>query len=203
MENPKVPDMTVRELKDEIRHLQEKNSNLEESIQKSAKETTAVEIELRGRIKELETELETQKETDPALLSEKEAELQKAREKLEKEKEKSQKLKDSIEAEKEKTAREAAEQAEAKAQEKFDKETELLRASNQEAAVEIDRLQRKLANSNNDALIEFKLKSNQLQQDFNACLQSIAAVEEADPEPAGKMRRALKVVMEKLMEAIL
>lgn len=202
MENPKVPDMTVRELKDEIRHLQEKNSNLEESIQKSAKETTAVEIELRGRIKELETELETQKETDPALLSEKEAELQKAREKLEKEKEKSQKLKDSIEAEKEKTAREAAEQAEAKAQEKFDKETELLRASNQEAAVEIDRLQRKLANSNNDALIEFKLKSNQLQQDFNACLQSIAAVEEADPEPAGKMRRALKVVMEKLMEAI-
>ena len=68
--------------------------------------------------------------------------------------------------------------------------------------MEIDRLQRKLANSNNDALIEFKLKSNQLQQDFNACLQSIAAVEEADPEPAGKMRRALKVVMEKLMEAI-
>lgn len=203
LENPKVPDMTVRELKDEIRHLQEKNSNLEESIQKSAKETTAVEIELRGRIKELETELENQKETDPALLSEKEAELQKAREKLKKEKEKSQKLKDSIEAEKEKTAREAAEHAEAKAQEKFDKETELLRTSNQEAAKEIDRLQRALANSNNDALIEFKLKSNQLQQDFNACLQSIAAVEEADPEPAGKMRRALKVVMEKLMEAIL
>ena len=202
MENPKVPDMTVRELKDEIRHLQEKNSNLEESIQKSAKETTAVEIELRGRIKDLETELENQKETDPALLSEKEAELQKAREKLEKEKEKSQKLKDSIEAEKEKTAREAAEQAEAKAQEKFNKETELLRTSNQEAAKEIDRLQRALANSNNDALIEFKLKYNQLQQDFDACLQSIAAVEEADPEPAGKMRRALKVVMEKLMEAI-
>ena len=122
---------------------------------------------------------------------------------MKKEKEKSQKLKDSIEAEKEKTAREAAEHAEAKAQEKFDKETELLRTSNQEAAKEIDRLQRALANSNNDALIEFKLKSNQLQQDFNACLQSIAAVEEADPEPAGKMRRALKVVMEKLMEAIL
>ncbi len=202
LENPKVPDMTVRELKDEIRHLQEKNSNLEESIQKNTKETTAVEIELRERIKELEADLENQKETDPALLSEKEAELQKARKKLEKEKEKSQKLKDSIEAEKEKTAREAAEQAEAKAQEKFNKETELLRTSNQEAAKEIDRLQRALANSNNDALIEFKLKSNQLQQDFNSCLQSIAAVEEADPEPAGKMRRALKVVMEKLMEAI-
>ena len=121
---------------------------------------------------------------------------------MEKEKEKSKRLKESVEAEKEKAARDAAAQAEAKAQEKFNKETELLRTSNQEAAKEIDRLQRALANSNNDALIEFKLKSNQLQQDFNACLQSIAAVEEADPEPAEKMRRALKVVMEKLMEAI-
>lgn len=202
LENPKVPDMTVRELKDEIRHLQEKNNNLEESIQRSAEETTAVEIDLRERIKALEADLKNQKEINPAALAEKEVELQKAKAKLEKEKEKSRKLKDSIEAEKEKAAREAIEKAEADAKAKFDKETELLRASNQEAAVEIDRLQRKLANSNNDALIEFKLKSNQLQQDFNACLQSIAAVEEADPESTGKMRRALKVVMEKLMEAI-
>lgn len=202
LENPKIPDMTVRELKDEIRHLQEKNSNLEESIQKNARETTAVEIELRQRIKGLEADMENHKEDNPAVLEAKEAELQSIKKKLEKEKKKSDKLKDSIEAEKEKAAKEAVEEAEAKAQEKFAKETELLRISNQEAAAEIERLHRALASSNNDALVEFKLKSNQLQQDFNACLESIIAVEENESDTAGKMRQALKMVMEKLTEAI-
>lgn len=200
IQNPDLPDMTVKDLQTEIQKLKEKNANLEDMIQKSEEESTAAEIALHKRVKELETSLKNRQGISPEVLEKKEKELQTTKDKLEKEKEKLNKLKETTNKEKDEIAAEAMKKAEDIAKAKYEEATRQLKESNEQAAKEIDRLQ-KLAGSNTELAI-FKVKSEQLQQDFNACLTSIIDIEADDQEKATKLRHALRVVMEKLIERI-
>lgn len=112
--NPKLPDMTVKELEEEIRRLKEKNAGLEKEIKDSADESLSLQSDLRTQIDQLVAELKIYEET-PTKSEETEKEiadlktrLEKANTALEKEKEKTKKAKASIEEEKQKAADEAA-----------------------------------------------------------------------------------------------
>lgn len=202
IKNPQAQEMSVKEFQDEIRRLKEKNANLEDTVKKTAEENTAIEITLRSRIKELEVDLENHKEANPKVLEMMTTEMKKLRVKLEKEKERVKKLKDSTDAEKEKAAAEARAAAEEEARKNFEQETKSLQESNQEAAAEIDRLTRKLANSFNSEMASFKAYADQLQKAFGACVTSIGKVETEDQQQAAKMRDALRSIMESLVESI-
>ena len=51
--NPELPDMTVKELKEEIRRLKEKNAGLEKEMKDSADESVNIELKLRTQIDQL------------------------------------------------------------------------------------------------------------------------------------------------------
>ena len=203
--NENVADMTVKELKEEIKRYkaesEEKTANLSQMEVELADAKVKAE-DAENRVAELQKQAEAAPPANAEEVVKLEKELADAKTKLEKEKEKVKKAKADADAEKVDAATAARKQALEEAKQKFDEESKLLRASNQEAAVEIDRLQRQVKNSQNTDLVEFKLKSQQLQIDFNACSASIAAVAQTDAEQAGKMRVALKTVIGKLMEEI-
>lgn len=202
MENPQATDMSVREFKDEIQRLKKEKQGLEKELEAVTEDSAQVRTELEKEINRLQADLAAVPQTDPAALEEKEAELQKLQDKLAKEKEKSKKLKDSVDAEKEKAAAEARAAAEEEARKKFEQETKSLQESNQEAAAEIDRLTRKLANSANAEMSTFKAYADQLQKAFGSCIASIGKVETEDAPQAAKMRDALRRVLEQLVETI-
>lgn len=202
MENPQAADMSVREFKEEIRRLKEEKQGLETELEAVTEYGEQAQSNLKAEIDSLKAELASRPQADPAALQAKEAELQKMQDKLAKEKEKSKKLKDSMDAEKEKAAADAKAEAEKEALEKFKRETKLLQESNQEAAAEIDRLSRKLANSANADMATFKAYADQLQKAFGSCITAIGKVETQDEPQAAKMRDALRSVMENLVESI-
>lgn len=204
--NPKLPDMTVKELEEEIRRLKEKNAGLEKEIKDSADESLSLQSDLRTQIDQLTAELRIYQDT-PAKSEETEkeiadlkAQLDKAKEQLEKEKKKTKKAKDSIEEEKQKAADEAAKTAKEEALAKFKEDNKLLIASNQQAAEEIDRLQRLLENNSQPEIAEFKVHSDQLQKSFISCRDCIGKI--TDIEKAAKMRMAIKTIMQQLIDSL-
>ena len=202
MENPGMPDMSVRELKDEIKRLKEEKQGLETEMEAIAENREEVQAELKAEIDRLKAELAGQPVADPAALAEKEKELQKMQDKLAKEKEKSKKLKESVDAEKEKAAAEARTKAEEDAKAKVSEDMRLLQQSNREAAEEIERLTRKLDNTSNVEVATFKGHADQLQKAFGSCAESIVTMETEDTEQAEKMRCALKQIMTQMIERI-
>ncbi len=202
MENPGMPDMSVRELKDEIKRLKEEKQGLETEMEAIAENREEVQAELKAEIDRLKAELAGQPVADPAALAEKEKELQKMQDKLAKEKEKSKKLKESVDAEKEKAAAEARTKAEEDAKAKVSEDMRLLQQSNREAAEEIERLTRKLDNNSNVEVATFKVHADQLQKAFGSCAESIVTMETEDTEQAEKMRCALKQIMTQMIERI-
>ena len=134
MENPEMPDMSVRELKDEIKRIKEEKKKIEEELVICEDTWQTDRTVLEMEIETLKGELRNRSEMNPAILAEKEKELQNMQDKLDKEKEKSKKLKESIDAEKEKAAAEARTKAEREAKAKVDEELRLLQESNREAA---------------------------------------------------------------------
>lgn len=211
--NPAAPEMSVREFQDEIKRLKEEKAALTE--EKDAMQTWMNQAEGRQReseatlqehIRQLEEQLKVYQET-PAVSPEQDAEIARLQKELEtvranlnKEREKSKKLKDSIEEEKEAAASAAAERTVAAAKALFEEENRMLIESNQQAAMEIDRLQ-KLQTGSQD-VAEFKVKSDMLQQNFLACKASISKVSDTDPDRAGKMKTALRKVMESMMSQL-
>ena len=204
--NPKLPDMTVKELEEEIRRLKEKNAGLEKEIKDSADESLSLQSDLRTQIDQLTAELKIYEET-PAKSEETEKEiadlktqLEKANTALEKEKKNMEKAKASIEEEKQKAADEAAKTAKEEALAKFKEDNKLLIESNQHAAEEIDRLQRLLENNSQPEIAEFKVHSDQLQKSFLSCRDCIGKI--TDIEKAAKMRMALKTIMQQLIDSL-
>lgn len=204
--NPKLPDMTVKELEEEIRRLKEKNAGLEKEIKDSADESLSLQSDLRTQIDQLTAELRIYQDT-PAKSEETEkeiadlkAQLDKAKEQLEKEKKNTEKAKASIEEEKQKAADEAAKTAKEEALAKFKEDNKLLIASNQQAAEEIDRLQRLLENNSQPEIAEFKVHSDQLQKSFISCRDCIGKI--TDIEKAAKMRMAIKTIMQQLIDTL-
>lgn len=202
MENPEVSDMTVKELKEEIKFLKYEKQGLETELEAVTENGEQAQADLKAEIDRLKAELASQPTAEPAALAEKEAELQKLQGKLAKEKEKSKKLKESVDAEKEKAVSEARAKAEEDAKAKVSEDLRLLQESNQQAAAEIDRLSRKLANNSNTEVATFKAYADQLQKAFGSCTESIASMENENTEQSEKMRCALKQIMTQMIERI-
>ena len=203
--NPELPDMTVKELEEEIRRLKEKNADLKKELEDSSDESLNLQSNLRAQIDQLTAELKIYEET-PTKSEETEKEiadlktqLEKANTALEKEKEKTKKAKASIEEEKQKAA-EAAKTAKEEALAKFKEDNKLLIESNQQAAEEIDRLQRLLENNSQPEIAEFKVHSDQLQRSFISCRGCIGQI--TDTEKANKMCMALKTIMQQLIDGL-
>lgn len=206
VENPDAAEMTTREFKEEIRRLKEKNAELKKELEDSADESQNLQSDLRTQIDQLVAELKIYEET-PAKSEETEKEiadlktqLEKANTTLEKEKEKAKKAKASIEEEKQKAADEAAKTAKEEALAKFKEDNKLLIESNQQAAEEIDRLQRLLENNSQPEIAEFKVHSDQLQKSFLSCRDCIGKI--TDIEKAAKMRMAIKTIMQQLIDTL-
>ena len=204
--NPELPDMTVKELEEEIRRLKEKNAGLEKEIKDSSDESLSLQSDLRSQIDQLAAELKIYQDT-PARSEETEkeiedlkAQLDKAKEQLEKEKKNTEKAKAGIEEAKQKAADEAAKAAKEEALARFKEDNKLLIDSNQQAAEEIDRLQRLLENNSQPEIAEFKVHSDQLQRSFISCRDSIDNI--TDIEKAAKMRMALKTIMQQLIDSL-
>ena len=206
VENPDAAEMTTREFKEEIRRLKEKNAELKKELEDSADESQNLQSDLRTQIDQLVAELKIYEET-PAKSEETEKEisdlktqLEKANTALEKEKKNTEKAKASIEEEKQKAADEAAKTAKEEALAKFKEDNKLLIESNQQAAEEIDRLQRLLENNSQPEIAEFKVHSDQLQKSFISCRDCIDKI--ADTEKATKMRMAIKTIMQQLIDSL-
>ena len=206
VENPDAAEMTTREFKEEIRRLKEKNAELKKELEDSADESQNLQSDLRAQIDQLVAELKIYEET-PAKSEETEKEiadlktqLEKANTALEKEKKNMEKAKASIEEEKQKAADEAAKAAKEEALAKFKEDNKLLIESNQQAAEEIDRLQRLLENNSQPEIAEFKVHSDQLQKSFISCRDCIGKI--TDIEKAAKMRMALKTIMQQLIDSL-
>ena len=206
VENPDAAEMTTREFKEEIRRLKEKNAGLKKELMDSADESLSLQSDLRTQIDQLVAELKIYEET-PAKSEETEKEiadlktqLEKANTALEKEKKNTEKAKASIEEEKQKAADEAAKTAKEEALAKFKEDNKLLIESNQQAAEEIDRLQRLLENNSQPEIAEFKVHSDQLQKSFISCRDCIGKI--TDIEKAAKMRMALKTIMQQLIDTL-
>lgn len=206
VENPDAAEMTTHEFKEEIRRLKEKNADLKKELEDSADESQSLQSDLRAQIDQLTAELRIYQDT-PAKSEETEkeiadlkAQLDKAKEQLEKEKKNTEKAKASIEEEKQKAADEAAKAAKEEAFAKFKEDNKLLITSNQQAAEEIDRLQRLLENNSQPEIAEFKVHSDQLQKSFLSCRDCIGKI--TDIEKAAKMRMALKTIMQQLIDSL-
>lgn len=205
IENPEAEDMNVREFKDEIRRLKEELA--EERAKEKMNESEEELAQAKEKIEELtqqlsmrsseKSEVEWQKELD-ALKSQIEKETKKA----EKAAEKLKAAKAEMETKAEAAAEEAVEKAKKEAAEKFKEENKLLIDSNRQAAEEIDRLQKRLENNTQPEIAGFKIHADQLQQSFNACIESAKRIESSDADQAQKMRIALKTIMQKLQESI-
>ena len=206
VENPDAAEMTTREFKEEIRRLKEKNADLKKELEDSADESRSLQSDLRTQIDQLTAELRIYQDT-PAKSEETEkeiadlkAQLDKAKEQLEKEKKNTEKAKASIEEEKQKAADEAAKVAKEEALARFKEDNKLLISSNQQAAEEIDRLQRLLENNSQPEIAEFKVHSDQLQKSFLSCRDCIGKI--TDIEKAAKMRMAIKTIMQQLIDSL-
>ena len=225
LNNPEAAEMTAREFKDEIRRLKEEKEKLEDEktgLLGDLENEKAFSRELSNNVMNLDKKLSganariAQLEAEPlvdeetakkneeltaeverlkALKEEAAAERDKLTDKLTKEKEKSKALKKSMDEEIEKAVEKGKADAREEALIEARRESEELQKAYDESKCNIEKLERQLQQSNNEALISFKLKCTQLQLDFNAALESIDDVKAQDPEQGTKMISALGKVI--------
>lgn len=208
LENQKTEEMNVREFQDEIKRLKAELAaeRAKEQVDTSAEELAAAEQkieELSAQVKILqEGKSEAEWEQEVQDLKQKiDAEAQKAKDAARKLKE----AKAAAAAEAEKAAEVAAEKAkedarvEAKAE--VEKETAKLAGEVSAARAEIEKLNKKLENSTDAEIVEFKVKADQLQKDFQGCMKCIEDMYGKDLGQASKMAAALKQVMQAMITA--
>lgn len=135
-------------------------------------------------------------------ITEKEDLIEEAEEKLKEIEERLEKAESDKKAEIEEAVREATRAAEAEHESEIKKLKEKHATDSEEQEAEIKKLKEAAKKNSDTDLIEFKIKSDILQTDFNDCLKAITAVEVADSEQASKMKLALKKVMEALESRI-
>lgn len=197
-ENNDVDSMTVKELNEKIKALEsEKDMRaIEVNVltEEYEKRLSVADDELEHIKKEL-TDLQ-ESTADPDALTDLEMKLAKAEEKEKQLKEEMKAEKDSrdeqIRAAVEEKADQIRKEAERKAAGKID-EAEI---ANVELSKKLAELEKKLENRSDESLLLFKLKSDQLQEVFNECLQ--AADEAGNP----KLKQALKGLMQNMIGGI-
>lgn len=197
---PDVSEITVKELQERVKALEaEKAASEDASTRLQTDYNSAI-----SKVAALEKEIEILKETpgNEEELEKLRAELSKAQDSLSAEKEKSKKIRDSAEADKTKAVEEAIKKAREEVKKEAAAENAKLLSDYEESQRVIAKLQQSLQNNSQADIAIFKVKSNQLQQDFNSCLDSIDKVSADDPVQAEKMKAALKTVMTQLAERI-
>lgn len=224
--NPESADMTAREFKDEIKRLKEEKEKLEaekETLQSNLENEKAFSRELSSNVVNLDKELSganariAQLEAEPlvdeetakkneeltaeverlkALKEEAAAERDKLTDKLTKEKEKSKALKKRMDEEIEKAVEKGKADAKEEALIEARRESEDLQKAYEESQRNIEKLEKKLRFTNNEAISSFKERCNLLQKVFNSALESVDEVKEQDPEQGKKMMLALGKVVD-------
>lgn len=210
-ENHDVENLTVKELEAEIKDWKQKNEDLKkekENVQaemetaRKERETLLRQID-DGEVRRLELveEIEELKErkADPE-------EIEKLRKKLDKEKETVKDLKDQLKQGDENRQR-LIDDALAKQKDRMKKEAEEAQAQKVKEAEELRRaaerqteaLKKKLEQAGNEEVLRFKLKADQLQEDFKAMEIDIQAMKDKDTGQADKLKAALKTIMETLI----
>lgn len=213
-ENHDVENLTVKELEAEIKDWKQKNEDLKkekENVQaemetaRKERETLLRQID-DGEVRRLELveEIEELKErkADPE-------EIEKLRKKLDKEKETVKDLKERLKQGDENRQR-LIDDALAKQKDRMKKEAEEAQAQKVKEAEELRRaaerqteaLKKKLEQSGNEEIIRFKLKTDQLQEDFQILKNAMETIQSKDAEQAGKLKAALKLIMETLLKQL-
>lgn len=206
LDDPKMEEASVREFQDEIKRLKAELAaeRAKEQVDTSAEELAAAEQkikELSAQVKILqEGKSEAEWEQEVQDLKQKiDAEAQKAKEAARKLKE----AKAAAAAEAEKAAEVAAEKAKedarAEAKAEVEKETAKLAGEVSAAKAEIEKLNKKLENSTAAEIVEFKVKADQLQKDFQGCMKCIEDMYGKDLGQASRMAAALKQVMQAMI----
>lgn len=189
--NPNAADMSVRELKEEIRRLKEESEQKNDTVNSLSSQIEAIQAEIKEK---------SDRQPDEETLKKLQAEITSLEEKLSKEKDKAKKVKDQAEQDKTKAIDDAVKKAKEEAITEAEVEGRSLKSKLEENEKTIERLERSLANNENKELAIFKVKSDTLQQNFNSCLESISTVNTQNQEQASKMKQALRTVMEAMLK---
>lgn len=226
LNNPDAAEMSTREFKDEIRRLKEEKEKLEDEktgLLGDLENEKAFSRELSNNVMNLDKKLSganariAQLEAEPlvdeetakkneeltaeverlkVLKEEAAAERDKLTDKLTKEKEKSKALKKSMDEEIEKAVEKGKADAKEEALIEARRESEDLQKAYEESQRNIEKLEKKLRFTNNEAISSFKERCNLLQKVFNSALESVDEVKEQDPEQGKKMMLALGKVVD-------
>lgn len=207
LDDPKMEEMNVREFQDEIKRLKAELAaeRAKEQVDNSAEELEAAEQkieELSALVKILQegkSKAEWEQEVE-ALQKKIDAEAQKAKEVARKLKEAKATAADEAEKAAAAAAEKAKEDARAEAKAEAEKETAKLAGDYAAAKAEIEKLNKKLENSTAAEIVEFKVKADQLQKDFKACMKCIEGMYGKDLGQASKMAVALKKVMQAMIK---
>jgi len=195
-----VSEITVKELQERVKQLESEKAAADAAGSKIQTDYDSA----MAKVATLEKEIEILKETpgNEEELEKLRAEPGKTQNSLSAEKEKAKKIRDSAEAEKTKAVEEAIKKAREEVKKEAAAENAKLLSDYEESQRVIAKLQQSLQNNSQADIAIFKVKSNQLQQDFNSCLDSIDKMAADDPAQAEKMKTALKTVMTQLAERI-
>lgn len=196
LEKEEISDMTVRELKEELKKTKEELESETEEMKSLREETKC----LKAQLQEVKALPENPEPADSEEIERLKTELRKAEDKLTKEKEKQKRSKASIDAERDKAVKEAVEKTKeetaAELEKKHVEENKKLAESNRQAAEEIERLKR----NQGESVITFKVQTKNLQTDFAGCIGAIDRT--SDENQAERMKDALRRLMEELIETI-
>ena len=170
IESGDAEELSVRELKEELRTLKE---------------------EKESEIAELQMKLdEVGGYTNSA------QEVEDLKKKLEKEKDKNKSLKEKQAAAIDEAVAKANEEAKKELDAEVKKASEKMADSFKELKAENEKLTRQLDRSGNEDLVEFRIQSKAMQECFNACIEIIDRVSAADEDTADKMRSGMKRILE-------
>ena len=197
---PDISEITVKELQERVKQLEAEKAASDAAGSKLQTDYNSA----AAKIATLEKEIEILKETpgNEEELKILQAEMNKLQDSLSAEREKTKKLKDSAEDEKNKAIEDAIRKAREQVKAEAAAENATILSRYEESQRTITKLQQSLQNNSQADIAVFKVKSNQLQQDFNSCLDSIDKMNGDDPAQAEKMRIALKTIMSQLVDRI-
>lgn len=204
IENNDISDITVRELREELKKSKEALKSRDydlEALQETIRTLEAEKESLIEASEDAETDNQKLEEIEQNLKTTEEK-LKIVEEKLKKEKAKAKeaevKAVEKAKAEAEESIKQATEKAKEEARKELSNDMESLKAELEAALKE----NKKLEKNSNKELAVFKVKSDQLQSDFNSCLESIKALEREDSELAGKANAALKQILNILINKL-
>lgn len=189
IENNNIEDITVRELREELKKSKEALKSRDYDVEA-----------LQETIRKLN--VEKNNAADPVELEDLKLKLLKAEDKLKKAQEAQKKAKEKAEERVQEEITKGIEAAKEEARKEVSDNMDSLKTELETALMENRKLKQAMSNSNNKELAVFKVKSDQLQSDFNSCLESIVVLSQQDPELAVKANQGLKQILNVLINKL-